>query len=214
MTIKEAVSNYRTISSDDHRYLSFDYCYNYFSTNNGNVILSDMEKSCAILGFYLASWGMLRGRSFLLQKNYNYFVPLIKYIANMERTNWKIQPSEYVDKFDLIKKMYDNISEKVIEDNKRGIVLITKIMLGVFGIVPAFDKYFCKCFKNGISRFTSFNKDSLEVIQNFYLKNQVEIDGLSNRIYTKDFINKQNQFKYPKAKIIDMYGFEVGKQKE
>jgi hypothetical protein len=54
----------------------------------------------------------------------------------------------------------------------------------------------------------------LEVIQNFYLKNQVEIDGLSNRIYTKDFINKQNQFKYPKAKIIDMYGFEVGKQKE
>jgi len=216
MTITEAVNNYRTISFDEHRYSSFDYCYNYFRTNNSQIILSDIEKSCSILGFYLASWGMMRGSSFLLQKSYKYFEGLIQYIAASERTNWEVQPSEYVEKFDLIKKIYDEISDKVIENNNRGIVLITKIMLGVFGIVPAFDDYFCKCFKKidpNRSRFTSFNKDSLEVIQNFYRKNQIEIDGLTNQIFTKDFINPiQNRFNYPKAKIIDMYGFVVSTQ--
>jgi hypothetical protein len=218
MTITEAVNSFKTISFDDHRYSSFDYCYNYFKTNNGQVILSDIEKSCSILGFYLASWGMMRGSSFLLQKSYKYFEELIKYIAASDRTIWDIQPSEYVDRFDFIKKMYDDISGKVIEDNNRGIVLITKIMLGVFGIVPAFDEYFCRYFKTikpEISRFTSFNKESLQVIQYFYLENKIEIDSLSDQTSTKDFINPgQNRFKYPKAKIIDMYGFVVGTQEQ
>ena len=48
------------------RYASFDYCFNYFQsfrtypaelTSPGNL-----ELSCLQLGFYLASWGMLRGR--------------------------------------------------------------------------------------------------------------------------------------------------------
>ncbi|MBU0560349.1 MAG: hypothetical protein KKG93_12360 [Bacteroidetes bacterium] len=214
MPITEAVNEFRTISFEAHRYSSFDYCYNYFSGNNGDIILNDMEKSCAVLGFYLASWGMMRGSSFLLQKSYKHFEELIKYIATLERTIWEIQPSEYVEKYETINNLYKDICEKVIEDNNRAIVLITKIMLGVFGIVPAFDEYFCKCFKKidpQLSKFTSFNKNSLEVIKNFYEVNQIEIDNLSNQIFTKDFINStQNRFNYTKAKIMDMYGFVIG----
>ena len=139
---------------------------------------------------------------------------MIEYISNSDKTSWEIQPSEYVCKSDFIMHMYNDISEKVIEDNNRGIVLITKIMLGVFGIVPAFDEYFCKCFKNinpSKSRFASFNKDSLEVINQFYIENQKEIDSLSNQIATKDFNDPTiSPFNYPRAKIIDMYGFVVG----
>lgn len=217
MAITEAVENFRTISFDDHRYSSFDYCYNYFR-GNSQVILNDIEKSCAILGFYLASWGMMRGSSFLLQKSYKYFDGLIRYIAYSDNSYWEIQPSEYVEKYDIIKKIYDDIANEIIEDNNRGIVLITKIMLGVYGIVPAFDEYFCKCFKNvepEVSRFTTFNRDSLRVIQNFYLENQIEIDSLSNDISTKDFLDPTlDRFNYPKAKIIDMYGFVVGTQEQ
>lgn len=218
MTITEAVNEFRTISFEDHRYSSFDYCYNYFRANDGNIILSDMEKSCSILGFYLASWGMMRGSSFLLQKSYKYFEGLIKYISTVERTIWEIQPSEYVEKYEVINKLYNDICTKIIEDNNRAIVLITKIMLGVFGITPAFDEYFCKCFKKvnpQLSKFTSFNKNSLEVIQNFYEENRIEIDNLSNQISTRDFINSdQNRFNYTKAKIIDMYGFVVGTKEQ
>jgi hypothetical protein len=218
MKITEAVNEFRTISFEDHRYSSFDYCYNYFRGNNGEIILNDMEKSCAVLGFYLASWGMMRGSSFLLQKSYKHFEELIKYISKLERTIWEIQPSEYVEKYEVINNLYKDICEIVIEDNNRAIVLITKIMLGVFGIVPAFDEYFCKCFKKvnpQLSKFTSFNKNSLEVVQNFYEENQTEINNLSNQIFTKDFIDStQNRFNYTKAKIIDMYGFVIGTKEQ
>ena len=51
MTITKAVDDFKVISFDDHRYSSFDYCYNYFRINKGKALLKDKEKSCAILGF-------------------------------------------------------------------------------------------------------------------------------------------------------------------
>ena len=41
----------------DHRYSSFDYCYNYFNAATAEEIKEDKEKACLQLGFYLASWG-------------------------------------------------------------------------------------------------------------------------------------------------------------
>ncbi len=133
----------------------------------------------------------------------------------MERTTWEIQPSEYKDKYDLIEGIYNTIRDLVIEDGNREIVLVTKIILGVFGIVPAFDEYFCKCFKKiepEKSKFAALtlNKESLEVIQSFYLQNKKEIDGVSDETFTKDFTSGESVFNYPKAKIIDMYGFVIG----
>ncbi|MGB5988764.1 MAG: hypothetical protein WBG43_03365 [Marinifilaceae bacterium] len=37
---------------------SYDYCYNYFASHKGQALLDGMEKSCLVLGFYLASWGI------------------------------------------------------------------------------------------------------------------------------------------------------------
>jgi hypothetical protein len=45
---------------------SYDHCYNYFAATKHPT--RDMEKSCAILGFYLASWGMYRGSSYLFNE--------------------------------------------------------------------------------------------------------------------------------------------------
>ena len=213
MKITDAVDEFSKISYPDHRYSSFDFCYNYFRSNDCNAIVDDMEKSCAILGFYLASWGMMRGSSFLLQKSYRYFTALIEWIASVETIYWQLEPFDYSTQYSIIEEAYNKIRDLTIEDNNRDIVLVTKILLGVFGIVPAFDEYFCKCFKKidpKKSRFTVFNKDSLEVIQSFYLENKDEIDGLSAKIFTKDFITGKPRFNYPKAKIIDMYGFVVG----
>ena len=67
----------------DHRFKSFDYCYNYFVTNSDLTL--DIEKSCLTLGFYLASWGMFRGSSFLLQKSAKHFQPTIEYIATLDK---------------------------------------------------------------------------------------------------------------------------------
>lgn len=50
--IEKIVNKFKSQSNPDDRYTSFDYCYNYFLTTND--ITQDVEKSCLVLGFYLA----------------------------------------------------------------------------------------------------------------------------------------------------------------
>lgn len=67
----------------DERYASFDYCYNYFYSFFKEDRLSELatadniQVSCFQIGFYLASWGMMRGSSFLLEKSVRHYKNLI-----------------------------------------------------------------------------------------------------------------------------------------
>lgn len=66
---------------------------------------------------------------------------------------------------------------------------------------------------NGNCGFRTMNKNPLAIIREFYDANKPEIDNLSNNTYTTDFSTGQKtEIKYPKAKIIDMYGFSLGKE--
>ena len=66
------------------RYTSFDYCFNYFQSHREQGKLLDLlrgdalQLSCLHLCFYLASWGMLRGSSELLQRSVRSFIPLVE----------------------------------------------------------------------------------------------------------------------------------------
>ncbi|WP_078275670.1 hypothetical protein [Moraxella caviae] len=110
-------------------------------------------------------------------------------------------------------EIYQKSKEHIIKHNEAHLVLITKILLGVFGFVPAFDRYFCSAFRD-ISKnqmgFRAVNKTSLKFIQDFYQANQQEIDELQQGLFVKDFKGSPTTLNYPKAKIIDMYGFQYG----
>jgi hypothetical protein len=75
--IAEVINTFKTKHNSNDRYASFDYSYNYFHPSNKHNLIGDMEKSCLSLGFYLASWGMFRGSSFMLEKSSKNFVPVI-----------------------------------------------------------------------------------------------------------------------------------------
>jgi hypothetical protein len=205
----------------NHRFLSFDYCYNYFYQNR-TILLQDLEKSCLVLGFYLASWGMYRGSSFILQKNVKHLEKTIKSINKFNEKYphiWDIDVDNYNDsKIEQILEIYDGIKKSITDDHKvKHLTLVTKILLGVFAFVPAFDTYFCKTFKdifeNEELKFSKFDQDSLKAIKQFYDFNKTEIDYHSNNIYTFDFNSgKPTNIKYKKAKIIDMYGFQKSKK--
>jgi hypothetical protein len=196
----------------DERYASFDYCFNYFQSfrKDGkmkNLSSSrDFELSCLHLGFYLASWGMLRGSSFLLEKSLKHYRPLIEGIAAFDPAIWEIDVEDYGrdSAIDLLFGCRDMIAESLGEKNRVSDTLVTKIMLGVFGNVPAFDTQFKKGF--GVS---TFGKKSLRKIFGFYQANRVAID--SYKIHTFDFISGQEtSVRYTHAKIIDMIGFVEG----
>lgn len=91
--ISSIVNKYKFNSNPEDRYTSFDYCYNYFRTTND--LTQDIEKSCLVLGFYLASWGMFRGSSFLLQRNIKHFCPTISYIEKIDASVWDIDVDNY-----------------------------------------------------------------------------------------------------------------------
>jgi len=208
--IDTIVNKFKIQSNPDDRYTSFDYCYNYFRATND--ITKDIEKSCLVLGFYLASWGMFRGSSFLLQKSVKHFEPTIRYIAMLDSSVWEIDVDNYDENNILtIIKIYNDIKTRLINNNNSDLTLITKILLGVFGFIPAFDNYFCNSFRaisGGQCGFRKVNVKSLTFIKTFYESNKTTIDRLSAETFTTDFMTGQKTIiNYPKAKIIDMYGF-------
>jgi hypothetical protein len=65
-----------------HRYLSWEHCYQYFQEQSQTGILRDRDTAALHLGFYLASWGMYRESSFLLQRDYRVHTHVIDVLAD------------------------------------------------------------------------------------------------------------------------------------
>jgi hypothetical protein len=190
------------------RYTSFDYCYNHFQShrNSGLAELaspSGMELSCLHLGFFLASWGMLRGSSDLLKRSIKHYVPLIEVIASVDPSVWEIDAHAYTDEsMRLLLEAASQLRAALPEGASD--TLVTKIMLGVFGCVPAFDSYFKKGL--GVSRF---GMKSLRKIAGFYQDNAEAIEA--HRVPTRDFATGEETTQvYTRAKVIDMIFFVEG----
>jgi hypothetical protein len=210
--VESIIRDYRVATNPMDRYASFDYCYGYFLRTKD--LTKDVEKSCLVLGFYLASWGMYRGSSFILQRSVKYLQPTIEYIATLDKKIWEIDVDNYENEKQTIIDIYKEVKALLIKNNEADLTLVTKILLGVFGFIPAFDSYFCDTFRNhykGKSGFRRVDENSLSCIQDFYDKNMETIDKLADETYVIDFITGNLiDIKYTKAKIIDMYGFQKG----
>jgi hypothetical protein len=186
--IEAAVGRYLHDREPSARYASFDYCFNHFQQHRTAVAAwgkpIGMEVSCLHLGFYLASWGMLRGSSELLQRSARHLVPLIETIAEVPAEVWDLDLDGYdPEGIDLIYRTALQV-RRALRPVQASDILVTKVMLGVFGCVPAFDTYFKKGF--GVS---TFSKGSLRLVGGFYRAHAPIIDQL--REPTLDFATGQ-----------------------
>jgi len=213
--ICSVVQSFEDKNLPTERYASFDYCFNYFQKTPHQSLADDMEKSCLALGFYLASWGMFRGSSFMIGKSSKNFEPLIEYIASLSDEVWEIDAHTFNEEnIERLIETYNGVKGSLIKGSNAHLTLVTKIMLGVFGSVPAYDRFFIDSFSSifkGQCGFRSFNKKSLSCIQKFYCDNSKVIDKLSTEKKTIIFATGQRTgLCYPRSKIIDMYGFTKG----
>src|SRR5437016_4440484 len=99
-TAQKLLHAYCKNSGPNHRYASFDYCFNYFHSFASKSHLAsahNMERSCMELGTYLASWGMFRASGFLLQKkSARHFQNVIRVIASNDLAPlWDIDCDDY-----------------------------------------------------------------------------------------------------------------------
>lgn len=191
------------------RYTSFDYCFNYFQEHHelGDLAaLTDgagMQASCMQLGFYLASWGMMRGSAVLHKRSAKYLAPVVEVIADTPSELWHADADGYTPAVCDALVACSRKIRRALDDGASDI-LVTKIMLGVFGSVPAYDTQ----FKKG-SGLSTFSRGSLLRIAEFYRQHADAIDR--SRVSTLDFdTDAETSRPYTRAKVIDMIFFIEG----
>ena len=147
--IRSTVQRFAKKVNAFHRYASWEYCHAHFLKCHEKQASIDCDLAALNLGFYLASWGMFRGSSFLLQKSAKYFQPTIEYIATLGSDIWKIDVDKYNEQtIEKIIVIYSEIKSRLILNGSSDLTLVTKVMLGVFGFIPAFDSFFCNTFRS------------------------------------------------------------------
>lgn len=164
-----------------------------------------MQISCLQLGYYLASWGMLRGSSFLLSKSVKVYERVIHAISDADAEMWTIDAHIYTTpNIEKLLHFKQALTDALPYKSGPSDTLTSKIMLGVFGNVPAFDTYFVKGF--GVS---TFGEKALRKISEFYTANRLIID--EHRCKTLDFgSGSWTERRYTRAKVIDMIFFIEG----
>ncbi|NHM30657.1 hypothetical protein [Neobacillus terrae] len=217
--IREIILKYHSLSVIDkhHRFKSWEHCYNFFLKNTNKLSEEIVFDHASLhLAFYLASWGMLRGSSFLLQKDYtvhSYFLKNVvmnpeyrKYLDQSQKE--KIGEEDIKGINNLIndtKRAYlDNIKEVYGEKTIINVTdtLASKIILGIYGNVPAYDRY----FKDALVLFginSQCNEQSLRELANFYNMYFGEFSELK-KLFSSEGVQ------YTPMKLIDMYFWQIG----
>lgn len=175
---------YLAARSPTDRYASFDHCFNYFQAyaERGRVAEiaeeANLEISCLQLGFYLTSWGMYRGSTLRLRRSLAYLAPAVTVIANSPQDLWSADAHNYSDDVSSVILDVAHCLRRTFPEGASD-TLVTKVMLGAFGCVPAFNQYFRKAF-----RVTRFDRIALGRIARFYEENADVIER--SRVPTLD----------------------------
>ena len=222
LIIKSATSFYNKLQEDENgRYRSWEHCYTCFC-NARKMEKPDYDYLSLMLAFYLASWGMYRGSSFLLQKDYKVHIPVVKEIMKTKYNRLvgiecikfrekEVKDLVFVDLYNFMKKYYKEVRASVAyKEPKQEIsdVLITKILMGTLACVPAYDRYFVAGIKAaGIKKENvstgNYSIKSILKLADFYEENVNELEVARKKL-------KFGDRKYSQMKMIDMGFWQIG----
>lgn len=216
LIIKSSTEFYNDLKADENgRYRSWEHCYSHFIKARGSQEI-DYDYLSLQLAFYLASWGMYRGSSFLLQKDYKVHIPVVKellsekydVLAGIECVSFREKSNQQLllDINSFLGQYYDKIRREVKEQelkNPLSFTLITKILMGTLGCVPAYDRYFIAGIKNQKIATGNCNLKSIMQLVDFYEKNSAQLEPVREKMEVEGM-------PYPQMKMIDMGFWQVG----
>jgi len=214
--IKSSTEFYNALKIDENgRYRSWEHCYSHFIKARGSKDV-DYDYLSLQLAFYLASWGMYRGSSFLLQKDYKIHIPVVKELlsvkydtlAGIECSALRKESNQKLlqDINSFLEQYYDKIRREVKEQdlkNKLSFTLITKILMGTLGCVPAYDRYFIAGIKNKKVATGNYNIKSIMQLVDFYENNADQLEYAREKMEIEGLL-------YPQMKMIDMGFWQIG----
>ena len=207
------------LDDPNHRYRSWEHCYSHFQKHQRSIRKDeDIENATLHLAFFLASWGMYRGSSQLLQKDYRVHTPVVRELLNdryaslwqMDFNSTSAGSLEIELLFQLVKKLRQIYTKAHVSPTD---TLITKTLLGTLCCTPAYDQLFITGVKtwNRLReeyewKFPAkFGRNSYRGLIEFYRQNREGIEAAQAVI-------AQHGIRYPIMKLIDMYFWNLGYQ--
>ena len=205
-------------ANENGRSRSWEHCYRVFRDARTDPS-PDYDYLSLHLAFCLASWGMYRGSCFIFHKDYKVHTPIVEAVLKPEydclfglactdlRNNdvWAQleKLSDYIsDYFDPIRK---EVWGRAVASSVSP-VLITKILLGTLGCVPAYDTFFEKGARHLGIKEKNYNEDSLLELADFYEAHNDRLEEARRGMRTDDLI-------YPQMKLLDMGFWQIGFEK-
>ena len=206
-------------ANENGRSRSWEHCYRVFRDARTDPS-PDYDCLSLHLAFYLASWGMYRGSSFLLQKDYKVLSPIVEEILKPEYdclfglacTDLRESEVQLMLEtvYDYIANhfgpMRDQVAGREIESPVSP-VLITKILMGTLGCVPAYDRFFVDGIKKHKVTTGEYNLNSVLRLVDFYEAHNDRLEEARRGMRTEDLT-------YPQMKLLDMGFWQIGFEKD
>ncbi len=157
---------------------------------------------------------MYRGSSFLLQYSFTAHLGVIDLLRKpsfsvlwetefgANRTDYDLVP-KIIEAIDGIRTAYQPFA-KLSASGQASDTLVTKVILGTFGCLPACDRYFIDGFKHTGFHYSRLNPNFIEQVLGFCQKNLRDLNK------AQVAIEKTGGVRYPLMKLVDMYFWQIG----
>ena len=205
-------------ANENGRSRSWEHCYRVFRDARTDPS-PDYDYLSLHLAFYLASWGLYRGSCFIFHKDYKVHTTIVEEILKPEYDCLLGLACTDVRNNDIwaqLKKLSDYISDYFdpIRKEVRGRavassvspVLITKMLMGTLGCVPAYDRF----FQDGVATYKvttrEYSPESVRRLVDFYEEHNDRLEEARRGMRTDDLI-------YPQMKLLDMGFWQIGLEK-
>lgn len=204
--------------SEHHRYRSWEHCYGYFRRLAHGGVVTDRNHAALQLGFYLASWGMYRGSSFLLQHAYTVHLGVIDVLTSPRFAGlWTVEFGAGEKDTELVSTVLEAGAATreayrpfaaATDSRQPSDTLITKVLLGTFGCLPACDRYFIDGFKSAGFKYSCLNARLVQQALDFCREHLPELRDEQTRI------EQCGGMHYPLMKLVDMYFWQIGYERD
>ena len=209
LVIHYAEKFYQNLLEDENsqdRY--WEHCYKIFH-NARQEPEPNYDYLSLHLAFYLASWGMYRGSSFLTRKDYRIHFPVVqellksRYDCLFGLECKELRKPEIQQELSRLESFIESYY-KGIRSSCKGPVncrisatLITKILIGTLGCVPVYDRYFTEGIRCQKTASGTYCINSLLCLADFYEENYGKLEKTRKNFKVYDLY-------YPQMKVLDM----------
>ncbi len=186
-------------SQANSRLKAYDICHEKFA----NAITKgsfDYDELALHLYAFLASYGMVCRKGILLQHNYKFLIDVVTIVCNkryaflldIDIFSNQFNKNLYIQELLCLKK---ELSKSLNITTGYNSTLISKIIFGTLGCVPAYDQFVCESLKE-LNMCQSFSNKGLSDILEFAKKHKTDIINLQKK-YASQNIN------YSVMKLVD-----------